>query len=105
MGKSSTIDKLPLSQLIELVTEELRRAARQAQEREDPIMQFEECQLEIAVEVEMKIGGGINIYAFTLGGERTKTNSNTVTITFKRLEDRIYEFPEVQEGEGPVLER
>jgi Trypsin-co-occurring domain 2 len=81
---------LDLSEMISLVTEELHQAEREiAQQRADrheaPVMQFKECQLELAIEVATKVSGEATIKVFTLGGERTKSNANTITVTFDRL--------------------
>jgi hypothetical protein len=51
-GGGGVVDRIPLSQLVGLMTEELRQAARQASGRpeEVKITQFEECQLDIPSE-------------------------------------------------------
>src|SRR3712207_1159225 len=89
---------LDLSEMIALVTEELNQAEQEiAQRREEentePIMRFKECQLELGIEVatsdkaEATLGVS-DIKVFTLGSERNKTNSNTITLTFERVKER-----------------
>ena len=55
------MDKIPLSDLIELVTSELLKAEQQAKRRANPIMEFQECELEMAIEVETGASGEANI--------------------------------------------
>lgn len=98
------MDRIPLSQLIEVVSAELRKAESQASRRTDHIMQFEECELEMAVEVETGGQGELNIWVFKLGGDRKKTDSNTIRVKFKRLQDVSLAFPAQTEQEpGPEL--
>ena len=89
---------LSLSDLITLVSNELREAQLEATQQrvdqseapvmsETPVMKFKECQLEMAVEVATTGSGEVSIHVFTLGGERTKTNTNTISITFEALEN------------------
>lgn len=102
----AVMDRIPLSQLIVLVTDELRKAEDLAKQHDDHIMQFEECELEMAVEVET--GGTVeaNVYVFTLGGERTRTNSNTITVRFGKLAGRPpIAFPTQTGGKGLDLSR
>jgi hypothetical protein len=97
------MDKIPLAQLIELVTDELRRAESLASQREDHIMQFEECELEMGIEVEASAQGEGNVWVFKLGGGVKKTDVNTIRVKFKRLSGVDMAFPAESEGYGPEL--
>jgi hypothetical protein len=88
---------LDLSEMIALVTEELTQAEQEIAERRrqqgtEPVMRFKEAQLELGIEVattnkaEATLGLS-DVKVFTLGAERNKTNTNTITLTFERLED------------------
>ena len=66
-------------------------------------MQFEECELEMAVEIELSGEAKTNVWVFKLGGGVKKTDANTITVKFKRLKDVQMTFPSNQEGEGPEL--
>jgi Trypsin-co-occurring domain 2 len=87
--------------LIDLVTSELRQAAAKAHENKNPIMEFDECELEMAVGVETGGSGELGIYVLKLGGTRTKTNSNTVRVTFKKLEGTSSVYYAEKDSEGP----
>jgi hypothetical protein len=103
--------KLPLSRLIEAVTEELHKAEERAQslrdagEKPDPIMQFEECELEMAVEIELSGKAETNVWVFKLGGGVKKTDANTIKVKFKRLEGTEMTFASKSKGQGPRLGR
>ncbi len=97
------MDKLPLAKLIELVGNELRRAEEEAKDRGDHIMQFEECELEMGIEVESEAQGEAGVWVVKLGGGVKKTDVNTIRVKFKRLPDRIMAFPAEGEGVGPIL--
>ena len=97
--------KVKLADLIDHVAQELAEAERRAAAREKRVMRFKEAQLELAVSVETEGGGGLKVWVIELGGGRTKTDSNTITVTLSALPDEIdaidFEFGE--EGEGPDL--
>lgn len=103
-------EKLPLSRLIEAVTDELHRAQEKAESERragkgrPAIMQFEECELEMAVEVEVGAKGGVDVWVFKLGGGVKKTDANTIKVKFKRLEGTQLAYPSTDEAkEGPEL--
>jgi hypothetical protein len=101
-------EKLPLSRLIDAVTDELlaAQAAREVKRNLDgtpAIMQFEECELEMAVEIEISGEAKTNVWVFKLGGGIKKTDANTVKVKFSRLKDVNVAFPANREGEGPEL--
>lgn len=78
--------RVSLGDLITEAATQLRDAANAA--GEDPVMSFQECELEMAVSVEHEGGGGIRIHVVELGGSRRKTNSNTVRVRFTNLPER-----------------
>lgn len=48
-------------------------------------MQFDECELEFAVEVEREAKAGVNVWALELGGNAKRADSNVVRVKFKSL--------------------
>lgn len=74
------------------VLREVRNAIRQAHEdamaeaakdpTKMPVMRFKECEVEFALDVEMEVGGGIKLWVLKLGAGRTRTESNTIKITY-----------------------
>jgi hypothetical protein len=97
--------KLPLSELILAVTSELHKAEMQAREAygDDEVMEFDECELDLAVEVEMDAKAEVKVYVFKLGGGAKKTDKNSIKVKFKKIKGRSMTFPMQQEGPGPKL--
>ena len=94
--------QVELADLIDHVAEQLAEAERRAGEREGPVMKFQECELELAVSLETGGQGGLKVWVLELGGGRTKTNSNTITVKFGALPGGLV-FPITGTGAGPKL--
>lgn len=75
---------LPLSDLIEAVRVELRAAAFDGR---DSDLQFEvqdvTLQVEIAATGTKGVDGGVKLWAVNLGGNASKSNTSTQTVTLK----------------------
>jgi len=77
-------------------------------------MRFKEAQLELGIEVattnkaEATLGLS-DVKVFTLGAERNKTNTNTITLTFERLEEGgkqvIYIDRPSEEGQAQYISK
>jgi hypothetical protein len=94
--------RVPLAGLIDEVASQLLAAEQQAAKRDKPVMQFTECELEMAIAIEDEGQAGVKVWVFELSGGRTKTNSNTIRVKFQRYgEGGIYATEE--EGAGPEL--
>ena len=96
--------KIELADLVEKVANQLHELRKRAKATTDPVMQFTECELEMAFSVEDAGKAGIKLWVFELGGGRTRTNSNTVRIKFSAQGPSIA-FPVQQPGPGPELGR
>lgn len=81
-------DRIALSDLIDYVATALTQAQQKAQQRGQAVMQFSECQIECAVEVEKEGGGGIKVWILELRGGAKKTEHNTITVRFSSIPDR-----------------
>jgi hypothetical protein len=93
-----------LAQLVDHVATELLKAEASAAERSERVMRFTECQLEMAISIETGGDAGIKVWVLELGGGRTKTNSNTITVKFQALEGKGLAFPAQDDQEsGPKL--
>ena len=95
---------MELGDLVGKVAKELHELRERAKSTTDPVMQFTECELEMAFGIEDTGKGGVKLWVFELGGERTRTNSNTVRVKFSALGPSIA-FPIQQPGAGPELGR
>ena len=78
-------DRIALSDLIEYVAASLIQAQEKAQQRGQAVMQFSECEIECAVEVEKEGGGGIKVWILELRGGAKKTEHNTISVKFSPI--------------------
>jgi hypothetical protein len=77
--------RVPLAELLEDITSELRQIHKKAMAGRNPIMRFQECELEFAIDVEDKVEGGFHIWVVKLGGGVKRTESNTIKIKYSAL--------------------
>lgn len=78
--------RIPLSRVLDMVNAEIRRADETARSAgHAPVMAFEGCELEFAVDIETKADGKVGIWVMKLGGSAKKTDSNTITIRYRAL--------------------
>jgi hypothetical protein len=82
------VKKMELSRVLEMVRAELIKANDAAFASKDPIMVFDECELEFAVSLEEELNVGFKVYFVQLGGKQKKSDTNTVTIKYKALKAR-----------------
>ena len=97
--------KLPLSDLIDSVTNELQKAKAKAEKRAEATMLFDECEFEFGIEAEKSADGGVNVWVIELGGGIKKTETNTIRIKFKGNPDNPIQAPAEIEGTGPELSK
>lgn len=97
-------DKFALSDVLEMLGRELRKANDRARAQGSGVMEFEECEVEFAVEVEKSGNAGIQIHFLSLGGGMKKSEHNTVRVKFKALEGLIAKVGNTR-GAGPALQR
>ena len=86
--------KVELKRLLAQINEEIRAAHDRATSDGSAVMQFEECELEFAVDFELKGEGGVDVYVFKLGAGATRTGSNVIRIKYKALANK----PKVARG-------
>jgi hypothetical protein len=98
---ATVANRFPLSDLIDVVTNELRIASSNAAAQGSQIMQFAECELEMAIDVEKNGSGGINVWVVQLGGGAKKTDSNTIRVTFKALPEAAMVFVQGSPVDAP----
>lgn len=99
-------EKIALSDVLSLVRHELLQADEKAKAAGFGVMQFEECEVEFAVEVEKSGTAGFAIHFLTLGGSLKKSEQNTIRVKFKALASKplIAEVGDYRQP-GPPLER
>ncbi|HEU0021281.1 MAG TPA: trypco2 family protein [Dehalococcoidia bacterium] len=82
---------IPLAELIEEVTSQLRSAARKAENKEH-VMQFAECEIEVGFEAERNTDGKLDLKVFSLGHSRKKSESNTIKVKFVSIDDKVLAY-------------
>jgi hypothetical protein len=105
MATKDPATRVALADLIDYVADQLAQAETRASARSERVMQFETAVLELAVSIETGGKGGLKVWVLELGGGRTKTDSNTITVTLKALPGGGVTFPAEGEGSGPKLGR
>lgn len=79
------LPKLQLPDLLAHLSEQLVAVDRAARERGQPIMQFEECEVELAVKLEVGVQGGVKFWVMELGTKAKTEHSNKIKVKFKPL--------------------
>ena len=98
-------NRIPLSEILQNIAEELIIAQQNATERGIAVMEFAECETELAVKAEYEGGGKIKIYVAELGGEAKKSESNIVKIKFKAIPGKPIQAKGTSTGAAPPVER
>ena len=83
-------NRIPLAALLEYITSQLRQVhenAKAAQARGDhePIMKFDECELEFAIEAEYKGEAGLHVWVVKAGAGVKRSEANTIKIKYTSL--------------------
>jgi hypothetical protein len=84
-GKADMAKEIPLSEVLEEITNQLLQADAYARRRGKSVMQFQECEVEFAVELSKEGEGGVEIYVARIGGAVKKTDINTIKVKFAAL--------------------
>ena len=87
MTKQTDQEGFPLAELIHALSEELKRARDSAAEAvaagRPAFIAWTTAQIEVGVTWTESIDGGIDIKVLHLGGDRTKENTTTMTVTLE----------------------
>ena len=76
---------LKLAEVLDTLAQQLLEAQQNARTRGAAVMQFAECEIEFAVDIEKSGNAGIEIHVLKLGGELKRTDSNTIRLKFSAL--------------------
>lgn len=79
-------NRIPLAELLGYIASELREAHEKAIAGGKPVMKFQECELEFAIEAEGKKGGGLQVWVLKLEGGMKRTESNIIKIKYTALD-------------------
>ena len=84
-----TVTRIPLSDVLANIATEIRKAHEKATSEEHPVMKFQECELEFAVDLEQNASGGIQVWVINLTGGAKRTDSNTVKVKYTAMGDYV----------------
>jgi copper(I)-binding protein len=100
-------EKIALSDILAQIADELTLAEENARRRGFAVMQFQECEIEFAVQAEKQAGGGIKVWFINLGGGVKRSDENTIRLKFTNISNMPMQAPQTSQDaeEGPALER
>jgi Trypsin-co-occurring domain 2 len=93
------IKGLSLSELIESTANELR-IARDKVKDQDAVMQFNGCELELAVTVKGEAGGGIKFWVVDASTKIAGEAVSKVKLSFGAIPGKVLQFLAERAGEG-----
>jgi hypothetical protein len=89
MAMAQAKDEFPLADLISRLGDELREAqAQAATDQKEDQFKLKEATVELAWTFNKKADGGIDFKVVKLGGELSKENAQTLTVTLEPLTER-----------------
>ena len=87
--------RFPLADVLANVAEELVRADEMARSRGRAVMQFEECEVELAVTVEVEAEGGFKVWVVNLSGKAKREEANSLRVKMKAIPGSPIQAPQV----------
>lgn len=81
----SKVPKFELAELLAQLSDQLIAADRRARERGQAIMQLEECEVELAINMEGGGNAGIKFWVVELGVNAKTERVNTLKVKFKPI--------------------
>lgn len=88
-------NQFELSEVLKHLAEQLSAADAAARVGGNPVMQFEDCELEFAVKLETGAKGGVKVWVMEFGGEKKREQSNRVKVRFKAISGKVLQAPQV----------
>jgi len=79
--------RLPLSEMINYVADEIKKANESARAKPgQKVMKFVECEVEVAFELELEVGGKVNLWAVELGTKGVQTATHTLKVKYQAID-------------------
>lgn len=97
--------KVELSKVLDHIAAELIVVDTAARTRSKPVMQFDECEIEFAVKVEMSGQAGIKVWVLEIGGGGKHEHSNKIKVKFKSIPGQSIQAVQHTPGPGPTIRR
>lgn len=98
--------QIALSEILAEISSELDKAHQKALLSGIATMQFEECEVELAVIAEKNANGGLKVWLLDIGAGAKKTDSNTIKLKFSKIGSSPIQAPAVDaENPAPEIKR
>lgn len=95
--------QIALSEILAEISSELNKAHQNALLGGVATMQFEECEVELAVVAEKNASGGLKVWLLDIGAGAKKTDSNTIKLKFSKIGSNPIQAPAI-DPENPAPE-
>jgi membrane-bound lytic murein transglycosylase len=93
-------NQFELADVLKHVAAQLGAADKAAKDGGNPVMQFEECEVEFAVKVEAAGKAGVKVWVMEFGAEAKREQSNKVKIKFKAIPGKSVQASQVAPTEA-----
>jgi hypothetical protein len=93
-------NKITVSEMLAEISSELNKAHKSAAEQGIATMQFEGCEIELAVKADKDISGHLKVWLLDIGAGAKKTESNTIKLKFSRINSNLIQAP--AKIDGPI---
>jgi hypothetical protein len=98
----ATTPTFPLADVLANVADELIRAESMARLRGKAVMQFEECEVELSVKVEVEAGGGFKVWVVELSGKAKREEANKLRVKMKAIPSSLIQAPQLASVSPPA---
>lgn len=99
-------NQFELADVLKHISSQLEQADRAARTGGNPVMQFDECEVEFAVKIEASGKAGVQVWVLEFGGEAKREQSNMVKIKFKAIPGMPVQAPQTGHDQpAPSVER
>lgn len=85
----AVVPKLELPTLLATLSDQLREADRNARARGNPIMQLEECEIELSVSLELGAKGSVKFWVLEAGADAKTAHTNKVRVKLKPIDGTV----------------
>ncbi len=85
----AVVPKFELPKLLATLSDQLREADRNARANGKPIMQVEECEIELSVALEVGAKGSVKFWVMEAGADAKTAHTNKIRVKFKPIEGAI----------------
>lgn len=102
----AVVPKFELPKLLATLSDQLREADRNARANGKPIMQVEECEIELSVALEVGAKGSVKFWVMEAGADAKTAHANKIKVKFKPIGGTVLQaFQGSLDDEAPEIVR